>query len=201
MQDLRVAVEKPKTLKPKKEFIVVLTDTNCLKRIEVSKFRATEEDSKNIKVEGNQKVTLVSDKGNMYKVMSNKIDICLPTASGMDIATLRPEIGDEHIIAIYDENVTIPYVVMVTEQGRIKKIKVDISLNASKQVGLNIFKIDEKDHIKWIKLVNDTDKIEVTTNLRTFQLETGHAQGRNAGGRAINQLRKKEVITDIHSVD
>lgn len=201
MQDLRVAVEKPKTLKPKKEFIVVLTDTNCLKRIDISKFRATAEDSKNIKVVGNQKVTLVSNKGNMYKVMSNKIDICLPTASGMDISTIRPEIGDEHIIAIYDENIPLPYVVMVTEQGRIKKIKVDVSLNISKQVGANIFKMDNKDNIKWIKLVNDTDKIEVTTNLRTFTIETGHAQGRNAGGRAINQLRKKEYITDIHSVE
>ena len=110
-------IEKPKSIKPKKEFMIVLTSENCLKRIDVIKFRQTDEDEKNIKVQGNQKVTLVSNKGNMYKVMSNKIDLCLPTASGMNIADIRPEINNEKIIAIYSEDVSIPYIFFMTKNG------------------------------------------------------------------------------------
>ena len=38
--------DKPEKLKVKKEFMIVLTDSNCLKRIEVVKFRQTDEDER-----------------------------------------------------------------------------------------------------------------------------------------------------------
>ena len=201
MVDLRVAVERPKKLKAKKEFFVVLTDNNCLKRVEVTKFRATEEDNKNIKVQGNQKVTLVSNKGNMYKVMSNKIDVCLPTASGTNISDLRPEIGDEHIIAIYSEDVNIPYIYFVTKNGMGKLCEVEKTLKLSKAVGAVLCGIKtDDDEIISIKLLNANEKIEITTNKRTEVIEIGKPQGRSAVGHLVIKLKKDEHITEVHSV-
>lgn len=196
-------IEKPKSIKPKKEFMIVLTSENCLKRIDVIKFRQTDEDEKNIKVQGNQKVTLVSNKGNMYKVMSNKIDLCLPTASGMNIADIRPEINNEKIIAIYSEDVSIPYIFFMTKNGYGKVSEVKNTLNLSKQAGAVICGLkSDDDEIIAIKLINDIteEKIEITTNNRKETIQLSKPQGRGAAGKRVINLKKDEVITEIHSV-
>ena len=196
-------IEKPKSIKPKKEFMIVLTSENCLKRIDVIKFRQTDEDEKNIKVQGNQKVTLVSNKGNMYKVMSNKIDLCLPTASGINIADIRPEINDEKIIAIYSEDVSIPYIFFMTKNGYGKVSEVKNTLNLSKQAGAVICGLkSDDDEIIAIKLINDIteEKIEITTDKRKEIIQLGKPQGRGAAGKRVINLKKDEVITEIHSV-
>lgn len=196
-------IEKPKSIKPKKEFMIVLTSENCLKRIDVIKFRQTDEDEKNIKVQGNQKVTLVSNKGNMYKVMSNKIDLCLPTASGINIADIRPEINNEKIIAIYSEDVSIPYIFFMTKNGYGKVSEVKNTLNLSKQAGAVICGLkSDDDEIIAIKLINDItkEKIEITTNNRKETIQLSKPQGRGAAGKRVINLKKDEVITEIHSV-
>ena len=201
MQDLRIAVEKPAKLKVKKEFFVVLTDTNCLKRIEASKFRATEEDNKNIKVQGNQKVTLVSNKGIMYKVMSNSIDKCLSAASGTPIKDIRQEVNDEKIIAIYDENVSIPYIYFVTKNGYGKCGRVKDSLKISKAIGATVCSLKEdNDEVIAIKLLDEDHKIEVKTTSRTEIIDPGKAQGRGSAGKRIINLKKGESIVEVHSV-
>lgn len=196
-------IEKPKSIKPKKEFMIVLTSENCLKRIDVIKFRQTDEDEKNIKVQGNQKVTLVSNKGNMYKVMSNKIDLCLPTASGINIADIRPEINDEKIIAIYSEDVSIPYIFFMTKNGYGKVSEVKNTLNLSKQAGAIICGLkSDDDEIIAIKLINDIteEKIEITTDKRKEIIQLSKPQGRGAAGKRVINLKKDEVITEIHSI-
>ena len=202
MQDLRVAVEKPKTLRPKKEFMVVLTDTNSLKRIDVAKFRQTDEDSKNIKVQGNQKVTLVSNKGNMYKVMSNKIDVCLATASGTPIKDLRPELrDDEKIIAIYSEDVSLPYIYFVTKGGIGKMGEVKNTVHLSKAIGATVCGLkSEDDEIIAIKLLDNGQKIEITTNKRKETIVPGKPQGRGSAGKKVIGLKKDEYITEVHSI-
>lgn len=202
LKDIKVAVEKPESLKrPKKEFMVVLTNTNCLKRIEVAKFRQTDEDNKCIKVQGNQKVVLVSNKGIMYKVFSNAIDKCLPNASGTPIPSIRTlQNENEQIIAIYSENVDLPYIYFLTKNGLGKKCDVSTTLNISKTSGAVVcgFKSDD-DEIMAVKLLNDGDKIEVITNQRTEVIEPGNIQGRGAAGKKVIYLKKDEVITEVHS--
>ena len=194
-------IEKPKQLKPKKEFMIVLTSENCLKRIDVVKFRQTEEDEKNIKVQGNQKVVLVSNKGNMYKIFSNKIDLCLPTAAGMNITDIRPEIGDEKIIAIYSDDVEVPYVYFVTKNGLGKLSETKSTLRLSKAVGTTVCGLkSDDDEIIAIKLLNDKEKIEISTNLRKEIIEPGKPQGRGAAGKKVIYLKNNEEITEVHSV-
>ena len=203
MADLRVAVDKPEKLaRPKKEFFVVLTDAGALKRIEASKFRSTGEDSKNIKVQGNQKVTLVTNKGNMYKVMSNAIDKCMPAAAGNPIAELRPEIhDDERVIAIYDEDVIMPYIYFVTKNGLGKCGKVKDVVGLSKKVGATVcgLKVAD-DEIIAIKLLNEKSKIEIITNKRKETIEPGKPQGRSSSGKKVISLKKGEEIIEVHSV-
>ena len=201
IKDIRVAVDRPTVARQKKEFFIVLTDNNCLKRIEPRNFRSTDEDSKNIKVEGNQKILLVSNKGMMYKVPTNQIDLCMPAASGTPIADLRPEIGDEKILAIYDNSVDLPYIFFVTKEGNGKCGMTDKYLPISKDVGATFCSMKtDTDEIIAIKLLNEDEEIEVTTNQRTVRIEKGIPQGRNGSGRNILRLRRNEEITGVKSV-
>lgn len=201
MAEKPIKIEKPKQLKPKKEFMIVLTSENCLKRIDVVKFRQTEEDSKSIKVSGNQKIILVSNKGQMYKIFSNQIDKCLPTASGTSIASLRPEINDEKIMAIYSEDIELPYVYFITKNGLGKRCETKKSLLISKTVGATVcsFKSDD-DELIAIKLLNDEDKIEITTNLRKEVITPDKVQARGGAGKKIIYLKKDEKILEVHSI-
>lgn len=195
---------RPKTLKPKKEFKVVLTEAQTLKRIDSSKFRATEEDSKNITVEGNQYVTMVTNEGNMYKVKSNDIDLVMPAATGTPIRDIRPELGkDEVVLAIYSEDVDMPYIYFVTKCGLGKKAPVENHLKASKCVGTTVCGLKTAgDEVIAVKLLSETENIEITTNQRTVEIdavEQNVQAGRGANGKVIIKLKKGEYITEVHS--
>lgn len=197
-----IKIEKPKQLKPKKESMIVLTSENCLKRIDVMKFRQTEEDEKNIKVQGNNRFIVVSNKGNMYKIWPNQIDKCLPTASGTPIKDIKPEVGDEKIIAIYSEDIDIPYVYFVTKNGFGKLGEVKSTLKASKNNGIVVcgFKSDN-DEIIGIKLLKEEEKIEIITNAgRKEVIIPDKPQGRGSSGKRIIHLKKDEIITEVHSI-
>lgn len=194
-------IAKPTQLKPKKEFMIVLTSENCLKRIDVTKFRQTEEDEKNFKVQGNQKVTMISNKGQMYKVMSNQIDKCMPTASGTPINSIRPEVGDEKIIAIYSEDVNMPYIYFITKNGYGKLGEVKSTIKISKSIGTVVCGLkSEDDEVIAVKLLNENEKIEITTSTRTEVIESDKPQGRGSAGKRVITLKENENIIEVHSV-
>ena len=202
VKDIRLTVDKSERApRPQKEFIIVLTGTNSLKRIEPTKFRATSEDEKNIKVQGTQKIMLISNMGMMYKVPTNKIDLCLPAATGTDIKDLRPEIGKEKILGIYDADVTVPYMFFVTKNGYGKSMITGNALNVSKDIGTTVCGLkSDGDEIIAIKLLEEDEEIEIKTNQRTVREGIGITQGRGGSGRKIINLRRGEQILDVHSV-
>lgn len=198
--DLRVAVEKPERLKKKKEFMVVLSD-NKFKRIDITKYRATSEDEKAIKVEGNQQVTFITNKGIMYKILSNTIDVCLPAAIGTEAKTLRPEMADdERILTIYSEDIDKPMVYFVTKCGLGKTLDMKNVIQLSKRVGAVVcgLKVDG-DEVIAIKAIDKNDKIEITTNQRKQVIVPDAPQGRSGSGKRLLNLRKNETITEVHS--
>lgn len=202
-EELKITnASKPEKLKVKKEFMVVLTSENCLKRIEVTKFRQTDEDEKNVKVQGNQRIILVSNKGNMYKVMTNQIDKCLPTSAGTPISNIIAKMGDEKIIAIYTEDIDLPYVFFVTKNGLGKMSEVKNTLHVSKTIGTTVCGLkSDDDEVIAIKLLNENEKIEITTsNGRTEVIEPDGVMNRYSAGKKIINLKKNETISDVHSV-
>jgi len=193
--DMPVATDKPAKLKPSKEWAIVLTSENTLKRIDIAKFKQTDEDEKMLKISGNQKITMISNAGKMYKVYSNKIDKCLPTAAGTNISEIRPEIGDEHIVKIYSEDVTLPYIYFITKNGLGKMCEVQSTLNLSKSSGTIVcgFKSDD-DEVIDIKLLDKNQSFEITTNKRVENITPDRVYGRGAAGKKIIYLGADEKI-------
>ena len=200
IKDIRVAVDKPTAARQKKEFIIALTKDNSLRRIEPRNFRSTDEVS-SVKIEGTQKIMLISDQGTMYKVPTNKIDLCMPNAVGNSIADIRPEINDEKIIGLYDGNENAPYMFFVTKDGYGKNMDLDKALNISKDIGVTVCGLkSEGDTVIAIKLLQENEKIELVTNQRKYVVEKGLTQGRNGCGRKIIPLRKGEHILDVNVI-
>ena len=79
---------------------------------------------------------------------------------------LRPlYFNNEKIIAIYSEDVDLPYIYFVTKNGLGKLCEVKSTLKLSKDIGTIICGIKSKDdEVISIKLLNTDDKIEITTN-------------------------------------
>ena len=203
-KEVDVRTMRPRTLKPKKTFKIVLTEAQTLKRIDSTKFRATEEDSKNITVEGNQYVTMVTNFGNMYKVKSNDIELVMPAATGTPISDIRPELQKgEVVLAIYSEDISLPYIYFITKCGLGKKAPVDTHLKISKCIGTTVCGLKtEGDEVVAVKLLNDKENIEVTTNQRTVVVDAvgqNVQAGRNANGKVVVKLKKGEYITEVHS--
>ena len=77
------------------------------------------------------------------------------------------------------------------------------TLNLSKQAGAVICGLkSDDDEIIAIKLINDIteEKIEITTDKRKEIIQLSKPQGRGAAGKRVINLKKDEVITEIHSV-
>lgn len=195
-------IKKPEKLKAKKEFMIILTETNCLKKIEISKYRKTSEDEKAIKITQGDKITLVSNKGIMYKINSNKIDKCLPNAAGTQINSII-KLDNERIINIYSKELNLPYIFFITKQGYCKKCEVNSSIGISKSIGATVMKIKaENDELFASKLVKDSNTIEIKTNLDIKQINVADckASGRNSAGSKLFKLKKNEIIEEVHSL-
>ena len=202
MQDLRVAVEKPKTLKPKKEFMVIFSNEGNIKRVEVSRYRAAVDEKVAFKVVGNQDITIITNKGKMYKILSNTIDLCLPAAAGQNIKDLRPEIEkDEKVLMIYSPDTSEPYMYFVTKFGLGKTLDTKQAINLSKRVGATVcgLKLDG-DEVIFVSTITEGQNIEITTNMKTEVITPDGPQGRGGSGKRIISLRKKEEITGVKVV-
>ena len=108
----------------------------------------------------------------------------------------------EKIIAIYSEDVDLPFIYFLTKEGIGKLGDVKSTLKLSKTIGTIICDMKtETDEIISIKLLNAGEKIEITTNQRTEVVDPGQkAQCRWAAGKKVIALKKGEEITEVHSV-
>ena len=79
--------------------------------------------------------------------------------------------------------------------------EVKNSLKLSKAIGATVCGLkSDDDEIIAIKLIDNTENIEITTNLRTEIIEPGKPQGRGGAGKKIIGFKKGESITEVHSV-
>ena len=91
----------------------------------------------------------------------------------------------------------------MTKCGLGKKAPIDV-IKISKQVGATVCGLKtEGDEVIAVKLLNENENIEVTTNQRTEILDVVNQNvqaGRNANGKVMIRLKKDETITEIHSI-
>jgi DNA gyrase/topoisomerase IV subunit A len=116
----------------------------------------------------------------MYKLNVNKIDLCNINSTGMNLF----EIINEKIVGIYAENEKIPYLIFITKNGLIKKIKTNSVVKLSKIVGAPVMKVLEDDEIIECMLATDEDSIILNNGKKDKEIKVKDLvdKGRGAGG-------------------
>lgn len=201
-EEIKVKTDKPASMRQKKEFMIVLTDSNTLKKIEILKYKKNSADEKSVKLQQGDKITLISNRGIMYKLGINKIEKCLPNAAGDEISSLVSLEDNEKIIQIYGGDIIQPYIFFITKHGYGKKCEVNSTLNISKNSGAVIMKLKkDDDELISCKLVDDNNYIDIITDKgkKTIAVKDNRVAGRTAGGAVIIKLKKNEDIQEVHS--
>ena len=200
-----------KVIKPKEEYMIILSDDNMIKRIKLSSYsnRGNRNNMvktiKTLKVSAGSKIVLISNLGKMYKLPVNKIAFGMMGSSGSylpELLNLKPSlvvgggvgfIEGEKIINIFSTETDKDFMVFITKNGLIKKMNHCLGL--SKSTGAVVMKLDSQDEVISVDLYNDSDKIELKTSKRDLTLKVNDlkAKGRGAGGVKI-KLKKEECI-------
>ena len=207
---------------PKEDCIIIMTEGGYIKRVNPQSYRTQnrggkgvlgitprEEDAVGyfIHASTHDDILFFTDKGRVFKSMAYDLPETKRTARGQAIVNFLQLSPNEKITAVL--NITkadnIKYLVMATENGIIKRTKIEDFSNVRVN-GLIAIKLKKEDKLKWADLASGNDEIIMITakgqSVR-FKESDVRPMGRTASGvRGIN-LRKddKLVRMDIISND
>lgn len=186
VKEKKAAKERHKSTE---QFMVVLTKGNTIKRIKLADYRPqgkvrNEEDKiiAEVKVGAKDKVILISENGVMYKLVTNKISLGSMTSSGTVL-------GDK-MIAMFDGTEDKPYIFMVTDRGRVKKMTTSTVFSVGKNIGTTVMRVNDEKVIHCI-LATDDDAVIVNNGKKDYIIHVKEftPRGRNSGG--VNGIKSK----------
>lgn len=181
--------------KPKNEtFVIALTADNHIKRINPATYKPSKNNTGSnriitaLSIGAKDYFILISESGKMYKLQTNKINLCNVNSVGDDLQ----DILNDKIVNIYTGLEVDPYLFFITNTGKVKKIKSDLVFSISKKIGTPIMKLNPKEFIKYSLLVSDgmTLNYTVGNKVKTLEIDKINCKGRSAG--SIAGLKVKE---------
>ena len=158
-----VKVIKEKTVT---SYMIILTGSNYIKKVSLGDYKPqgkikTESDKviSVTKAAGNSSVFLISNTGKLYRLQVSKIPLGKMNSTGLNLNT----VFNDTIIKAYNGEDSEPYLVMISDDGLVKKIESKIVFNISKRVGTPIMKLKDA-KIIYMGLFYDDSKIKFTYN-------------------------------------
>lgn len=195
------------------DVVVILSKNGNIKRVPKKSFRVEKKRSKGTNTKGEEIVLstiktntadsllLFTSIGKMYKILVNDIPIGATNKKGINVKTLIKVSPEEEIVAATAYTPECEkYVVFITENGQVKKTKIEEYVNVKRQTGIIAIKIKDEDKLINVIFTNDEDIIILTKNGRAirFSLEDISSVGRAAMGvKSIKLEGKDKVIAGI----
>jgi DNA gyrase subunit A len=160
---------------PNEEMIVTITEGNYIKRIPINTYRTQRRGGKGIiGVKPREEdivdylftslthddVLFFTNFGRVFQLKVYEIPTGSRTSKGQAIVNLL-QLGPEEIVTAFitlSESQKVPYLIMGTKQGMIKKTSLSQFSNIRKS-GLVAIKIKKGDELKWVEGVNSKDEI------------------------------------------
>ena len=195
------------------DVVVILSQTGDIKRIPKSSFRTQHRNGVGVKTADDaimatiktntiDTLLLFTNKGNMYRILVNKLPVGTNVSKGQNIATLINIEIDEKVIAITNlarENDN-KYVIFITKNGLFKKTLLEEYIQTKRSTGIAAINLKEGDSIANIELMNEEDMIIVTKKGQSIHFETKDitAIGRvTSGVKAIKLIENDEVVAGL----
>ncbi len=203
-------------LVPNEEAIVMMTRDGYIKRMPPDTFKQQERGGKGViglttKEEDtiefmfntmtHSDILMFTTKGRVFQLKAYEIPVASRTAKGTPIVNFLQLLSEEKISSTLplDKFAGAEYLFFATEQGVVKKVKLDAFSNVRRS-GLIAIKINSDDRLIWVKATSGTDDIHLITadgqSIR-FNEKDVREMGRNAAGVRGIRLREKDIVVGI----
>lgn len=142
-----------------------------------------------------------TDKGKVYHQKAYEIPDTSRIARGIPLVNIINIEPDERVTTIIPVNdwEKAAYFVLLTQQGRIKRVALDEFRNV-RQSGLIAISLDSGDHLRWVKMTHGNDDLMVVTELGQsirFSEEDVRAMGRTAAGVMAIRLDEDDRVAGM----
>ena len=147
----------------------------------------------------------LTNRGRLFARMAYVVPDASRTARGTAVVNVIPIEDGERIAAV----LTLPrhsqegYLVMLTRQGRLKRVAVSEFVNV-RQVGIRAIILEDGDELETVKLTTGHDELLIVTRhgraLR-FKEEGARAQGRSARGVMTVVLDEGDAVAGLEVVE
>jgi len=139
--------------------------------------------------------------GKVFQIKAYEIPETQRTSKGQALVNFLQINSNEKVSTILalEKPVADKYIIMVTEQGTIKKVRIDEFENVRKS-GLIAIKLRDGDKLKWAKLSSGKDEIILTTNNGQsvrFNESNIRVMGRNASGVRGIKLKNGDIVVGM----
>lgn len=157
-------------------------------------------------------VLFFTNTGRVFQLKAYEIPKSTRTAKGQSIVNFLQLSGDETVTTILslDNIKDAKFLVMVTKEGVIKKVKIE-DLSNVRRSGLIACKIRKDDSLKWVRPTTGNDEIILISSRGMairFKEQDVRSMGRNASGVTGIKFKKKDdqivgmgVISKSHEKD
>lgn len=146
-------------------------------------------------------ILFFTDKGKVYRLKCYEIPEGSRQAKGLNIANLLPIEGDEKVTSMirvpeFDDD---KYLIMVTRQGIIKRIKLN-AYNTSRKGGLIALELNDGDELAWVRMTDGNSEVLIATrNGKSIRFNENDVRpmGRQARGVKAMKLSEDDLIVGM----
>ncbi|KKQ69345.1 MAG: gyrase subunit A, DNA gyrase subunit A protein [Candidatus Peregrinibacteria bacterium GW2011_GWF2_38_29] len=204
---------------PNEPMVVMLTQSNYIKRMPPASFRTqrrggkgvigiTTKEEDEIKIvrygTNHDEMMFFTNAGRVYRIFVYEIPQAMRVAKGTPIVNLLNLRDGEQVTAILNcgEKLCGEYLVMATRKGTIKKTIIKDFENVRKS-GLIAIKIRENDSLEWVREVSTGQEITIITNNGQsikFKEDEARAMGRATSGVRGIRLKGTDYVVEMDVV-
>ena len=201
---------------PNEDTMVMMTVDGYIKRLEPDTFKVQarggkgviglttkEEDSVEFMfiTQTHNDLLFFTTKGRVFQLKAHEIPQASRTAKGTPIVNFLQLMNGEKITSVLplDKIVEYSYLFFATEQGLVKKVKIN-SFSNVRRSGLIAIKIKNDDRLIWCKPTSGSDHISlITANGQAIRFEESDVRdmGRNASGVRGIKLKGDDIVVGM----
>lgn len=201
---------------PNEDTMVMMTVDGYIKRLEPDTFKVQarggkgviglttkEEDSVEFMfiTQTHNDLLFFTTKGRVFQLKAHEIPQASRTAKGTPIVNFLQLMNGEKITSVLplDKIVEYSYLFFATEQGLVKKVKIN-SFSNVRRSGLIAIKIKNDDRLIWCKPTSGSDHISlITANGQAIRFEENDVRdmGRNASGVRGIKLKGDDIVVGM----